>query len=531
MAEYSNEEFGFGSNAYANPVNKKEEEKIAKSPTTPAKIQQAAVTAVAPPVDAASVEAPPAVAAPLPPLPTASAGAPPAVENPAQTADFWSSALKGVGIPAGVGLATGIAGNYLLNKFRGNAPAGSAAPTVESTAPIQAPLSRLEEIQLQRAEHQFEVDRAKAAREASAFEAEQRRADEVHQKALQEKDVRIAKQSAGKLQKAQSGQLAHPDSALVMKSDENAIVKAVDSDMKLNAIKKASPTPPAPVVETPPAPQVDQWATPEEVAAQQATKQAPTPAAPEVVPEAAAPTTESKAAAVPDEKVAATAAETLKKRRSSEDVAAEKAVKPIKSFRNAMVTNLGGNEHPEEARKALSVLKEKVFGGEKVGLEKGKSHPGENWTKAKQYILANPGEFDKPVVEYIQKGAEKARAEASAKKSAQSAQGGFIDVNAVGETGSKIAGAVKPVLNQTGALVGSEVKGAAAMLPFILATDVRAQNAGYRRELEQQLKTERNANRAAELKSELQKLDEDKYINAMKRRYVDRNIPAQLRPQ
>ena len=527
--EYSNEEFGFGSSAYAEPVLKKEEEKIAKSPSVPAKIQRAAETAVAPPVQAASAVAPEAVAAALPPIPTASVGAPPAIENPAQTADFWSSALKGVGIPTAVGVGLGLLGNAAYSKLKSNnALAGAAAPTVESNAPVSASLARLEELKLQQAEHQLEVQKATEARAAAEFEAKQVRDNELHQKVLAEKDARIAKQSAGKLQKAQSGQLAHPDSALVMKSDENAIVKAVDADIKAAAAKKSTL---APVLETPPTSQTSQWSTPEEVAAQQAAKQAQTTAAPEIVPEAATPTTENKSAAVPKPEAVAAAVETNKKRRSSEDVAIEKAEKPMKSFRNAMVTNLGGNEHPEEARKALSVLKEKVFGGEKVGLEKGKSHPGENWTKAKEYILANPGDFEKPVVEYIQKGAEKARAEAQAKKVAKGSQSGFVDVNAVGEAGSKIAGAVKPVLGQAGALVGSEVKGAAAMLPFMLATDVGAQNKGYRRELEQQLKTERNANRASELKAEIQKLDEDKYINAMKRRYVDRNIPAQLRPQ
>jgi len=47
--EYSNEEFGFGSTAYAEPAPKREEDKIAKSSSTPAKIQKAAETAVAPP--------------------------------------------------------------------------------------------------------------------------------------------------------------------------------------------------------------------------------------------------------------------------------------------------------------------------------------------------------------------------------------------------------------------------------------------------------------------------------------------------
>lgn len=130
--EYSNEEFGFGSSAYGEPTPQKQEEKIAKSASTPAKIQRAAVTAVAPAVEAASASAPEAVAPPLPPLPTASAGAPPAVQNPVQTADFWSSALKGVGIPVGLGLAAGAAGGLLARRSgRGGSPAGSVAPTVD----------------------------------------------------------------------------------------------------------------------------------------------------------------------------------------------------------------------------------------------------------------------------------------------------------------------------------------------------------------------------------------------------------------
>jgi hypothetical protein len=132
MAEYSNQDFGFGSSAYGEPTPQKQEEKIAKSASTPAKIQRAAVTAVAPAVEAASASAPEAVAPPLPPLPTASAGAPPAIQNPVQTADFWSSALKGVGIPVGIGLAAGAAGGLLAKRSGGGgSPAGSVAPTVD----------------------------------------------------------------------------------------------------------------------------------------------------------------------------------------------------------------------------------------------------------------------------------------------------------------------------------------------------------------------------------------------------------------
>jgi hypothetical protein len=129
--EYSNEEFGFNSSAYAEPAAKREEDKIAKSPSAPAKIKVAAETAVAPAVEAASATAPVAVAPPLPALPAASAGAPPAIENPAQSLDFWSSALKGVGIPAAVGLGAGALGNAIFKNRQGDGQGVQATPAVD----------------------------------------------------------------------------------------------------------------------------------------------------------------------------------------------------------------------------------------------------------------------------------------------------------------------------------------------------------------------------------------------------------------
>lgn len=128
--EYSNEEFGFNSTAYAEPVNKREEDKVAKA--APAKIAAAAKDAVAPPVDAASATAPVAVAPALPALPAASTGPLPDIKNPAQTADFWGSALMGVGIPAAVGLGAGALGGALLKNRQGGGGQGiQAAPAVD----------------------------------------------------------------------------------------------------------------------------------------------------------------------------------------------------------------------------------------------------------------------------------------------------------------------------------------------------------------------------------------------------------------
>jgi hypothetical protein len=108
----------------------------------------------------------------------------------------------------------------------------------------------------------------------------------------------------------------------------------------------------------------------------------------------------------------------------------------------------------------------------------------------------------------------------------QSQRGG-VNVPAVAEVAGKIPGAIAATSGQ----VAQNIKAGLPMIPFGIATDIQGQNRGYRRELEQQLKTERNANRAAELQAEIQKLDENKYLNSIKRRYIDRNIPAQLRPQ
>lgn len=177
--EYSNEEFGFGSSAYAEPVAKKEEDKIARSSSTPAKIQQAAVTAVAPAVESAPVAAPAAVAAVLPPLPTASAGAPPAIQNPVQSADFWSSALKGVGLPLAAGAGLGLLGGAAYSKLKGGGGGGggnaAAVPAVDEElrqirlAQEQAKLDSLLEKQYRQRElHEANLAKLQPAAQAPA---------------------------------------------------------------------------------------------------------------------------------------------------------------------------------------------------------------------------------------------------------------------------------------------------------------------------------------------------------------------------
>ena len=90
-------------------------------------------------------------------------------------------------------------------------------------------------------------------------------------------------------------------------------------------------------------------------------------------------------------------------------------------------------------------------------------------------------------------------------------------------------GAQKIAASPFGQGVASTIKGGAAMLPFALATDVKQQNVGYRRELEQEMKKAKDPERQAQLQGELKKLDEDIYLKAMQRRFIDQNIPAFLR--
>ena len=402
-------------------------------------------------------------------------------------------------------------------------PETAPAPNVMPEGPAAPPAGTVEKpidpVQ------QAKIDSIKAANEraAEAHANEQRRKDNAEARSQAAHDAKLAVQAEAKSQKSPSGKPFEGDALLEIQSKKNAVAKSIDAEAKLNAIKSAPanvpPVAAAPVVDMP-----SVAATP--------TATPPAPSAP--IAEAVTPVVESKAPVIPNAEVAAAAEKTLKTRRSSAEVAAENEAKPYNSAKRSILSYLGAKESPEmdaKARSALGVLKEKVYGGEKI--KQTGAHINEQWAKGKAYILAHPEEFAPEIVERQKKSGEQLKSEASAKKSAKSidSQRGGINVDAVAEAGGKVAGAVKPVLNQTGALVGSELKGAAAMLPFMLATDVGAQNTGYRRELEQQLKTERNVSRAAELQAEIQKLDEDKYINAMKRRYVDKNIPAQLRPQ
>jgi hypothetical protein len=90
-------------------------------------------------------------------------------------------------------------------------------------------------------------------------------------------------------------------------------------------------------------------------------------------------------------------------------------------------------------------------------------------------------------------------------------------------------GIQKMSASPVGQAIGSTVKSGAAMLPFAIATDVKQQNAGYRRELESELKKTNNAERQAQLLGEINKLDQDVYLQSLQRHFINKNIPAALR--
>jgi len=559
----TNEELGFsssgGSNPYADtPVAKKEETKISTSSSVTPKITKAALTGVADIAVAAPAVATPASAAALPVQAPAVAPPLPHIDNPVNDPEYWKSALISQLPTLGVGLLSGIAGAYGLNKLGKPAPAGgnppppppspgastaapadvipkpapfaqgsapqpnvayqepsynqpkgtpnplnAATPPAEvAPAPVK-PLTAIESAKLQEVQNRIAAQEALAKRDQELHEAKLKRDSDLH-------DSRMAKDAAKsevKNQQTQGKSLDDPESIMQKQSTKNAVDKAVDADMKAAAIKSEPPA--APVSNITPA-----------------TIVTPVPEAAPTTPTTITPTEDVSAVAGGNKPSAA-------KRRTAEQIMSDKTEQQFTGAKKQLLTNLGnqyGEDYSKAAHEALGIAKERLGKGEKFSMEPGTGKVTEHWAKMKADMLANPEAYPDITVKHIQKSVEQVKKEVAQKKAAESQRGG-ANVNAIGEAGSKVAGAVKPILGQTGALVGSELKGAAAMLPFMLATDVQAQNAGYRRELEQQMKTERNASRSAELKSELQKLDEEKYLKAMKRRYVDRNVPAQFRPQ
>ena len=106
-----------------------------------------------------------------------------------------------------------------------------------------------------------------------------------------------------------------------------------------------------------------------------------------------------------------------------------------------------------------------------------------------------------------------------------SSQAGFVNVSAP----TQLTPLGQGVANVGRQVVG-DLKMGAAMVPFMLSTDVRQQDVGYKRELQDQLKQEKDPARAQTLKNELDKLEEGRYLQAMYNRFVQKNTMQQYRP-
>ena len=366
----------------------------------------------------------------------------------------------------------------------------------------------------------------KAEREHQSWMADEQRKKEIHEKRMAADDAKSVVKAEKTVQNSQGQASFNKDTSILDNAEKVKVDKAMQAQGAVKPVAAIAPaTISAPTV-MPAAASVTPMNAPTSVAELNVTGPA-IGSSQEVAKASTTTPTEDVSAVAGGNKPSAA------KRRTAEQIMSDKTEQQFTGAKKQLLTNLGnqyGEDYSKAAHEALGIAKERLGKGEKFSMEPGTGKVTEHWAKMKANMLANPEAYPDITVKHIQKSVEQVKKEVAQKKAAESQRGG-ANVNAIGEAGSKVAGAVKPILGQTGALVGSELKGAAAMLPFMLATDVQAQNAGYRRELEQQMKTERNASRSAELKSELQKLDEEKYLKAMKRRYVDRNVPAQFRPQ
>lgn len=206
------------------------EKKEAKTVRSASRIQTAASSGVAPPVEpptpVASEPTPPV----LPALAPASAAALPKVDNPAATKDFWGGAIASAipSIIGGLGLA---GGGYLAGKGM-TGGGGAVAPTVDEEM-------RQIKLEQEKAKHQ-------------ALIAENYRKQEAHDSRM-ELD---AKRAEAILQKSQ-GKSASPTSAdaqntqMLVKSEEAKISKAVDSATRAKPVNAAPPPAVAPTAVAP----------------------------------------------------------------------------------------------------------------------------------------------------------------------------------------------------------------------------------------------------------------------------------------
>ena len=207
------------------------EKKEAKTVRSASKIQTAASSGVAPPVDAPT----PAASAPTPPvlpsLEPASAAALPNVQNPATTGDFWKGAAASAipSIIGGLGLA---GGGILAGKGMARGGGDAVAPTVDEEM-------RQIKLEQERAKHE-------------ALIAENYRKQEAHDSRM----ALDAKRAEAILQKSQGKSVA-PTSAdaqntqMLVKSEEAKISKAVDSATRAKPVNAAPPPAIAPTAVAP----------------------------------------------------------------------------------------------------------------------------------------------------------------------------------------------------------------------------------------------------------------------------------------
>jgi hypothetical protein len=200
------------------------EKKEAKTVRPVSKMQAAASTAVAPPVEPPMPVASAPAPVVLPPTPTASAPAVPPVTNPATTGDFWKGALTSA-IPTVLGGLGLTAGGYLAGRGRGvggGGGGGTATPVVDE-----------------------EMRQIKLAQEQAKHEsiiARNYREQEAHQSKMSLE----AKRAEAILQRTQ-GKSASPTNSdaqatqMLVKSEEAKVSKAVDAATRAKPVNSTPP--------------------------------------------------------------------------------------------------------------------------------------------------------------------------------------------------------------------------------------------------------------------------------------------------
>jgi hypothetical protein len=208
------------------------EKKEAKTVRPASRMQSAASTAVAPPVEPPMPVASAPAPVVLPPVPTASAPAVPPVQNPATTKDFWGGAITSAlpTILGGLGLT---AGGYLAGRGgKGDGGGGGGLPAVDE-----------------------EMRQIKLAQEQAKHESIISR-NYREQEAHQSKMALEAKRAEAILQKNQ-GKSASPTSAdaqniqMILKSEEAKVSKAVDATSRAKPVNAAPPPAVAPTAVAP----------------------------------------------------------------------------------------------------------------------------------------------------------------------------------------------------------------------------------------------------------------------------------------